>query len=403
MICRLCLSPHLHPVVSLGDLAYTGVFPKPDQRVDSGPLNLMMCPDCGLVQLDRDFDAAVMYGDGYGYRSGLNASMVRHLHRTADRLDALAPVRDRLVLDIGSNDGTMLGRFLDHGAACIGMDPTSGKWVDFIPDGVLAVDRFFSADSFMEVSDRPADLVTSIAMFYDLPDPVGFARDVHAILAKDGLWHLEVAYLPQMLRSGAYDTICHEHVEYYSLRVVERILRAAGFTIVSASTNGTNGGSLAVTAAKRGSRWPADTTLVPWLLASEARDGVAGLPAWECFTEKVCRRQDDLLGLLSALKVQQGATIKALGASTKGNVLLQTTGLGPALVDAIGDVNPDKWGRVTPGTGIPIVSEEDVLDADYLLVLPWHFRDGFLARMDGYLAGGGRLIFPLPDIEVVGY
>ena len=402
--CRLCGSEYMPTVVDLGDLAFTGTFPaNPFMRVESGRLALALCPSCGLAQLAEDFDLTLLYGDGYGYRSGLNAGMVRHLCRTAMRLDQMQPVNGATVLDIGSNDGTLLGFLQKCGADAIGIDPTSAKWAEHIPDGVLSVERFFDAEAYWAVSDRPARLVTSIAMFYDLPDPVGFARDVYDVLEPEGLWHLEVAYMPTMLKTGAYDTICHEHVEYYSLTTLERILRAARFKIISATTNGTNGGSIAVTAAKQGSKWTADTTFVPWLLASERRDGVATVARWREFAATVKRRQHDLLGLLSALKVQHGATIKGLGASTKGNVLLQTTGVGTMLLDAIGDVNPDKHGHVTPGTHIPIVPEDDVLDADYLLVLPWHFRTGLVSALkDTYLSKGGRMIFPLPDIEVVG-
>ena len=400
MRCRLCLSPDLTSVVDLGVLAFTGIFPEdPSTEVPKGRLEVVLCPSCGLAQLDRDFPADVMYGSGYGYRSGLNAGMVRHLSATASRLDQLLPVDGGVVLDIGSNDGTLLGFFQDLGADCIGVDPTSSNWTEFIPPGVTVIDGFFRA---VDIPVR-ARLVTSIAMFYDLPDRIAFARDVHTVLEPDGLWHLEVAYAPAMLRSGAFDTICHEHTEYYSLTSLLNILDVAGFCIVNASTNATNGGSIAVTAAKKSSRWAPDMTIVPWLLAMESRADVGDPSTWRRFAHRVRQQRDDLLGLLSALKVRDGAVIKGLGASTKGNVLLQTTGIGPMLVDAIGDVNPDKWGRVTPGTHIPIVPEEDVLDADYLLVLPWHFREGFMTRMDGYLAGGGKLIFPLPDIEIVGY
>lgn len=402
--CRLCGSPYMPTVLDLGEMAYTGIFPShPVMPVPSGRLAVALCSACGLAQLADEPDLATMYGPTYGYRSGLNQSMVQHLKRTALRLNQMAPVNGSVVLDIGSNDGTLLGYFQRFGADCIGIDPTSAKWAEHIPDGVLTVERFFDADTFWAVSDRPATVVTSIAMFYDLPDPVGFARDVERVLEPEGLWHLEVAYMPAMLRSGAFDTVCHEHVEYYSLTTLDRILRAAGFKIISATTNGTNGGSIAITAAKMGSAWAADTTFVPWMLATERRDGVCGEDAWVDFAARVKRHHMDLLGLLSALKVQHKATIKGLGASTKGNVLLQATGIGTMLVDAIGDVNPDKHGKVTPGTHIPIVDEPDVLDADYLLVLPWHFREGFMQRMDSYLSRGGRLIFPLPDIEIVGY
>lgn len=404
--CRLCRSTSLTTVLDLGDLAATGTFPLPGEPVDSGPLRLVVCGDCGLVQLADTGDLAAMYGDGYGYRSGLNASMVAHLSRTTAGLArryGLEP--GDVVLDIGANDGTLLRSWPGADVRRIGIDPTIDKWAEFYDpaDGIWRVPRFFSADAFHGVSRHDADIVTSVAMLYDLPDPLAFARDVAAVLKPDGLWHMEVAYAPTMLRTGAYDGICHEHLEYYSLGTLKRILDESGFVIVDVSTNGTNGGSLAVTAAKAGSRWPVERDLVAWMLAQEARQGVGDPLAWAAFADGVHQHQRDLVGLLTALKCN-GATISGLGASTKGNVLLQSAGIGTQLLDSIGDVNPDKFGRVTPGTGIPIRPEADVLAEapDVLVVLPWHFREGFMSSMAGYLARGGRLLFPLPAIEVVG-
>ena len=403
LLCRVCASSAVFEVMHLGDLAFTGTFPLPGEDVPSGRLTLAVCDDCGLVQLADTFPLEQLYGDNYGYRSGLNAGMVRHLQSTVAGLERLLPLDGAVVLDIGSNDGTTLGAYRSD-VVRIGIDPTSEKFAEFHPPGMTAVASFFSEDAYWAVSNRPARVVTSIAMFYDLEFPIGFARDVHRVLESDGLWHLEVAYAPKMLRNGAYDTICHEHLEYYSLSSLAFILAEAGFKIVHAATNGTNGGSIAVTAAKAGSRWAPDTTFVPWMLAAEKRHRVNAAESWVLFGERVREHQYDLLGLLSALRVKGKATIHGLGASTKGNVLLQSTGIGTQLVDAIGDVNPYKYGRVTPGTHIPIQSEADTLAArpDYLLVLPWHFRDGLLQRLSGYLADGGRVIFPLPDIEVVG-
>ena len=404
MNCRACTSSATFEVLDFGDLAFTGVFPMPGEPVPKGRLALMVCDDCGLVQLADEFPPDVLYGDNYGYRSGLNAGMVAHLHRTAARLERMVDMAQATVLDIGSNDGTLLGAYATPQLTRIGIDPTSAKFAEWHDPGMIAVERFFSADAFWEVSNRPARVVTSIAMFYDLPDPIGFAKDVYRVMETDGLWHLEVAYAPKMLRSGAYDGICHEHLEYYSLGTLSFILAEAGFRIVSATTNSTNGGSIAVTAAKAGSRrWQPDTVMVPWLLATEKRDRVGDPLSWTPFAEKVKQSQSDLVGLLSALHVN-GNRISGLGASTKGNVLLQTTGIGTALLDSIGDVNPYKYGRTTPGTRIPIASEGSVVNTrpDYLLVLPWHFREGITRAMCGYLEQGGKLIFPLPDIEVVG-
>lgn len=393
-------------MLDFGDLTLTGVFPgSPEEPVASGRVRLVLCQDCGLVQLGDTFPPDQMYGDNYGYRSGLNRSMVHHLERIARSMETRAAlVAGDTVLDIGANDGTLLRSYSVPGLTRIGIDPTIAKFKEFYPADIRAVPAFFSADSFNEVSESRARVVTSIAMFYDLEDPVGFARDIGEVLADDGLWYFEQSYMPWMLRTGAYDTICHEHLEYYSLTTIKEILDRAGLALIDAATNAVNGGSISVTAARRTADTPEPSVYARWLLAQEAADRVHSPESWVEFRQKVLSRQADLLSLLTQL-TDSGATVMALGASTKGNVLMMTTPVGPDLVPKVGDVNPYKYGRFLPGTGIPIVSEEEVLAdrPDYLLILPWHFRETFMVSLDGFLASGGRLIFPLPDLEVVGY
>ncbi len=406
--CRVCHSPHVAEVLDFGVTAFTGVFPAAaDEHVDEGALRLVVCKSCGLAQLADSFPADVLYGDNYGYRSGLNASMLQHLRRTAHRLERLAGLSaGDVVLDIGANDGSLLRSYETPGLVRVGIDPTIAKFIEFYADDVdtTCVPDFFTAANFDAVSSQRAAVVTSIAMFYDLEDPVAFARDIRHCLAPEGLWHFEQSYMPWMLRSGAYDTICHEHLEYYSLTTIKRILDEAGMRIVDVATNAVNGGSIAVTAARDDSSWETVSIIPDWLLEEERRSGVADVATWQAFADVVRRRQGDLLELLTALR-DSGKSVMGLGASTKGNVLLQTTGITPELVSVIGDVNPYKFGRFMPGTGIPILSEADVLamEPDYLLVLPWHFRETFMVTLEPFLSRGGRLIFPLPDIEIVGY
>ena len=404
--CRVCKSDQVTQVLDFGTTAFTGVFPaSPTEPIDTGRLCLVVCESCGLAQLEDSFPAEVLYGDNYGYRSGLNASMLQHLSRTAHRLERrVGLVAGDTVLDIGANDGSLLRSYETPGVTLVGIDPTIAKVREFYDEKTVCVADFFTAANFNSVSQAPAKIVTSIAMFYDLEDPVAFAKDIHQVLADDGLWHFEQSYMPWMLRSGAYDTICHEHLEYYSLTTIKNILDRAGFIIVDVATNAVNGGSISVTAAKAGGYWTSQSIIPDWLLQQEERNRDHDLATWARFANVVRERQTDLLELLTSLKAS-GKTIMGLGASTKGNVLLQTTGIGTDLLTCVGDVNPYKFGRFLPGTGIPIISEPDVLaqNPDYLLILPWHFRETFMVSLEPYLASGGRLIFPLPDIEVVGY
>jgi hypothetical protein len=403
--CRVSGSRNLVSVLNLGHQALTGVFPRnPREQITSGPLELVWCADSGLLQLRHSYEAHEMYGDNYGYRSGLNQSMVNHLTEKISHLERVLPLRDGdVVLDIGSNDGTTLKAYGNPALRRIGIDPTGRKFAHCYPDTIRLIPDFFSAAAYRAAESRPAKIVTSIAMFYDLDAPVEFARQIESILDADGLWHFEQSYMPSMLRMNSYDTICHEHLEYYSLHVVRDILAAAGLRIADVVMNAVNGGSFAVTAVKAGNtQVPSNSPVVDWLLEQEDRMGLHTPRPYRDFEERVFRHRDDLSRLIRTLTAD-GRRILGYGASTKGNVLLQFCGFGPDDITAIAEVNADKFGAFTPGTGIPIVSETDAraMKPDYFLVLPWHFKDGILRREKEFLASGGKMIFPFPEIEIV--
>jgi hypothetical protein len=402
--CRASASKHLIPVLSLGHQALTGVFPRSrDEKVTVGPLELVWCPESGLLQLAHSYDPDEMYGENYGYRSSLNQSMVRHLTNKMRLLQRAADLKSGdVVLDIGSNDCTSLKAYEVEGLTRIGIDPTGEKFRSYYPDYVQLVPDFFSAKNFRSVSSRRAKIVTSISMFYDLEDPTQFAREVAEILDPEGIWHLEQSYMPSMLRVCSYDTICHEHIEYYSLGALKKILDAAGLDILDVEMNAVNGGSFAVTAVQRASTRRRNSAVVNWLLQQEDRMGLGTPAPFRDFEQRVFRHREDLTRLLRALK-DDGKRILGYGASTKGNVVLQFCGIGPELVEAIAEVNEDKFGSFTPGTHIPIISEPEAraMKPDYFLVLPWHFKEGIIAREQQFLADGGKFIFPFPEIEII--
>ncbi|GEP06046.1 class I SAM-dependent methyltransferase [Methylobacterium oxalidis] len=401
--CRVSGSPNLIPVLHLGQQELTGVFPAPGEAVTEGPLELVWCPDSGLLQLAHTYDASEMYGDNYGYRSGLNASMVTHLTQKIDFLEKFVDLKPGdTVLDIGSNDATSLKAYQTSGLRRIGIDPTGAKFRQYYPDDVQLVPDFFSAANFRKVSDRQAKIVTSIAMFYDLDDPIAFARDIASVLAPDGVWHFEQSYMPAMLRTVSYDTICHEHLEYYSLGVVQKILEAAQLKVLDVQMNGVNGGSFAVTAAPVTSPHKANDAVIDWLLGQEDRMGLNTVRPFREFEDRVFRHKADLTRLLRALAAD-GKKVLGYGASTKGNVTLQFCGITEKEVSAIAEVNAEKFGRVTPGTHIPIISEAEAraMKPDYFLVLPWHFKEGILQREQEFRAQGGKFIFPFPEIEII--
>ncbi len=403
--CRISGHSQLISVLDLGPQALTGVFPRRIQEpVTRGPLELVWCPGSGLLQLAHSYDPDELYGGTYGYRSGLNASMIAHLRAKVGELGRWCPLAaGDVVLDIGSNDATLLRAYETPGLLRLGIDPTGRKFAHFYGDGIELVPEFFSAAAFRtKFPDRQARVVTSIAMFYDLEDPAAFVRDIRAVLADDGIWHFEQSYMPTMLRNNAYDTVCHEHLEYYSLGVVQRLLASAGLRVLDVQMNAVNGGSFAVTAAKDTAPFEANHAVIDWMLGQEARLGMETARPFREFEERVFRHRADLRALIGELN-GAGKKVLGYGASTKGNVLLQFCGFGPADLPCIAEVNPDKFGAFTPGTGIPIVSEAEAhaLNPDYLLVLPWHFKESILQRERAFLARGGRLIFPLPEIEII--
>jgi len=403
--CRICGSERLQPVLDLGEQTLTGVFPR-DAAADltRGPLRLVKCAaseqSCGLVQLEHSYDAGEMYGENYGYRSGLNASMVRHLQAKVRRiLDTVALGPGDLVLDIGSNDGTTLSAYPQSGATLAGIDPTGLKFKKYYPPHVQLIPEFFSlATLAAHFPQRKARVITSFSMFYDLESPLQFMSEIREALAHDGIWVFEQSYLPTMLQSNSYDTVCHEHLEYYALKQIHWMASRAGLKLLDVEFNDVNGGSFSVLAARAESaRQPSGA--IERVLQEEAAKELDSLAPYEAFGARVRESRAALRDFLMNAR-QRRARVCALGASTKGNVMLQYCGVTPELIESVGEVNEEKFGRYTPGTRLPIVPECEVLasNPDYLLVLPWHFRKFFETNRG---LAGRKLVFPLPTLEVV--
>jgi SAM-dependent methyltransferase len=405
--CRCCGHAALQSVLSLGVQHLTGVFPRsPDEKVTSGPLELVKCVDadgCGLLQLKHTYDSLEMYGTNYGYRSGLNQSMVRHLGDTVASIVAkYPPSPGAIVLDVGSNDGTLLS-FMPSTARRVGMDPTIAKYGKYYAEGIQKVATFFSAQSFRaNFGDGKAEIITSIAMFYDLDDPLAFVRDIAAVLAPEGIWYFEQSYLLTMLTQNAYDTICHEHLEYYALRQIVWMMERCGLRVIDVQLNNVNGGSFSVAVCHNDASHRANSAAIDSVKSREEAARLDELEPYHAFAQRVVAHRDALMALIADIRAR-GESVIGYGASTKGNVILQYCGLTSADIPAIAEVNPDKYGAFTPGTHIPIISEAEAhaLKPDYFLVMPWHFRENLIGRETAYLASGGKMIFPLPEISVV--
>ena len=404
--CRLCGWEGFSPAIDLGEMAFTGYFPKAtsviplargEETVPRGPLELVECEACGLVQIAHHYASGLMYGSTYGYRSGLNSSMARHLTGIAEQAWRLAkPEQGEAVVDIGANDGTLLNCYPDH-VRRFAFDPLAEKWAEHYKPGIVRFSGCFDAEQGIAVVGRDnAKIVTSIACFYDMPDPVGVARGIYAILKDGGIWILEQATVGSIMQAGAWDQICHEHMEYYGLAQLLNILERASLRLVGADWNSANGGSWRFIAQKGGTL-PALKSPANWTAHSHYD--------WNNLRSTIDRNCSELKAFLEAEKAA-GRTVWGYGASTKGNVFLQRAGIGPELLPLILDANAEKDGCVTPGTGIPIRYQPDAWSVreprpDALLVLPWHFRIFIIEKERAFLDAGGRLVFALPELTIV--
>ena len=392
--CRICKDHNLISLLNLGDFYLSGIFPaQKNENVEKGPLTLVICNNCGLVQLGHQYEMEKLFGDNYGYRSGLNGQMVAHLHGFVDEIMKREKFGSTdLIIDIGSNDSTLLSRFPKTFTNLVGIDPAGNKFREFYPRHIKIIPEFFKSEKF---KGQKAKLITSFSMFYDLEDPINFMREVSEILHEEGVWVMEQSYLPLMIKNNAYDSICHEHQEYYGLSQIKFMADQFGLNILDVSFNDTNGGSIRIFLGKREG---AKMELVDQILKKELpfRD----ISTYDFFQNNLVTHKNDLVALLKDLKTK-GKKVVGYGASTKGNITLQYCGIDKFLLPIIYEVNEFKFNRFTPGSKIPIMPESIEKDADYKLILPWHLKKSFLDREKDFLKKGGKLIFPLPHLEII--
>ena len=403
--CRVCGNTHFNTALDLGDQYLSGIFPKfIDTNMHRGPLTLVKCDEetggCGHVQLEHTFDLPTMYGQNYGYRSGLNSSMVKHLQSKYQKIANFLTFDDEdIVIDIAGNDGTFLG-FFPENLRLLSIDPTSEKFSKYYKSNVKYESNFFSESIFKKhFGEEKAKIVTSFSMFYDLEDPCEFARQVNSVLDPEvGIWVLEQSYMPEMLRVNSFDTVCHEHLSYYGMRQLKYIMDQSEFKIIDFEFNDINGGSISVVVANKKSKYEEATDRVNSLIQEEIDLKLNTIEPWKEFSFRINECKLKFWQIINDLK-SQGLKIAALGASTKGNVTLQTWNITANDIQVVGEVNPDKDGTFTPGTWIPIKSEDIVIEEyDAFVILPWHFKKFFITSSK---FKGKRLVFPLPNPEII--
>lgn len=393
--CRLCGSDSLQEIFSIGSQYINDFVPK--EKIGKGlkaPLDLVMCEKCSLLQLRHTAPQELLYTHHYWYRSGVTDTMRRGLRDITQQIESMVGFKPGdVVLDIGANDGTMLATYTAPGIYRVGCEPADNLISMLEENTRYVMHDFWGYQRYMELAKQwgfsKAKVITAIGMFYDLEDPNKFIKDVQMALAEDGIFVAQLMCLAPMLEKNDVGNICHEHLEYYSLESLKYLFETNGLEIFRIEENDVNGGSYRIFA-----RHYKGTGIA--FKEKYSRDNLLA------FAKRIEDNRRLCVEFIRA-EVAKGKKVYAYGASTKGNVILQYYGLDNTLITAAAERSPEKWGKYTVGTWIPIVSEEEARKAnpEYFLVLPWAFFDEFYQREKEWRAGGGKFIVPLPEFRVV--
>ncbi len=393
--CRLCGSSDLRDVFSLGE-QYINDFVLPE-NIGKGlkaPLDLMVCDNCSLLQLRHTAPQELLYARHYWYRSGITSTMRYALRNITEQVEAMVPLHaGDVVLDIGANDGTMLASYTSKGIYRVGCEPANNLIELLKKNADYVMHDFWDYDRYMTLADQwgfgKAKVITAIGMFYDLDDPNKFIKDAQRALADDGIFVAQLMCLTPMLKNNDIGNICHEHLEYYSLNSLKYLFESNGLEMFKVEENDINGGSYRIFARQyKGTGISFEENITPDAIME--------------FAERIDYNRDLCVKFIKE-QVSQGKKVYVYGASTKGNVILQYYGLNNTLITAAAERSPEKWGKYTIGTWIPIVSEEEARKAqpDYFLVLPYAFFPEFYEREKEWRLHGGKFIVPLPEFKVV--
>ncbi len=398
--CRVCYSPSLTKVLSLGN-QYVSDFVTANGETPRAPLELVRCSGCGLVQLKHTFPRKDLYRH-YWYRSGISSTMRDALADIATKACEIAkPSRGDVVLDIGCNDGTLLRSYVVPGLIRVGFEPARNLVEEARKGNDWIFNDFFSLEPFKQKFGlSKAKIMTSVAMFYDLEDPNGFVSHVKDCLDPEGVWVIQQNYLVTMLEQNGFDNIGHEHLEYYSLRSLNRLLERHELEVFDVETNDVNGGSFRTYVSHKGTHSTGER--VRKMERHESQLSLDKPAAYRAFAENIRSVRSQLRNFITS-QVKLGKAVYVYGASNRGNTILQYCGLDHKLIKKAADANPDKWGRKTVGTLIPIVSKEEARRdrPDYFLVLPHHFLKEIKRDEQAYIGSGGKLIIPLPEFRII--
>lgn len=398
--CRSCLSKKLVNVLSLGE-QYLSDFLQDDKKTKKYPLNLVLCSACNLLQLKNTAPQKYLYTQRYGYRSGINSTMRNELKRIADSsIGKINSGKKIIALDIGANDGTLLS-FYGKNVVKIAVEPIKKFSLECRNHANIVVNDFFNYESCSVcLKNTKVNIVTAISCFYDIDDPNKFVSDVGKILDKNGVFVVSQNYLVGMLENNAFDNVVHEHLEYYSLLSLEKLMTRHGLEIFDIEKTQINGGSFIAYISHKNTKLIEES--VPKWRIYEKTLKLDKMKVYFDFAKRVKQNSKNLHNLIVNL-VKDKKRIFLYGASTRGNTLLQYYKLNNKLIEAAVERNPEKWGKRIASLNIPIISEKQarILKPDYMLVLPWFFKEEFLQREKKYLNSGGHFIFPLPKIQII--
>ena len=400
--CRICKKKKLLKLFSLGNLYFTGKFPSLNQKIKKKPIELVICKDCELVQLGRNFDLKYLYGPDYGYRTGINKTMLNHVKSVVKYVSQKVKIKkDDQVLDIASNDGSLL-KFYNKNIVTFGIDPVLDKYKNEYKKINFKISKFFSANEILKKTKKKFKVITALSVFYDSLDPNKFIKDVKKILANDGIFLLEFADLASIVKNKMFDTICHEHLEYYSSKVIVNLCKQNDLKVFDIKSNDINGASKQYYICNFNSKYKVNKTRINKVLINEKKLKLSNKKTFEIFIKSIDDSKKKLVTLLKRLKKNNKNT-HCYGASTKGNVLLQYYKIDHKLIDAVAERNKNKYNLYTPGTKIKIISEtlSRAKNPDYYLVLPWHFKKEILMREKKIRKQGTKFIFPLPKLKII--
>lgn len=401
--CRICGSSDIHPLYSLGELYVSDFVDRKDKGIKA-PLEMVMCNHCSLVQLRDTAPQEFMYTRFYWYRSGVTETMrnaLRDITRDVEERVDLKP--GDIVLDIGSNDGTMLRTYTVDGLVKVGVEPASNLAEEGKRDLDFFINDFWEYESYFREVGRKAKVITAIGMFYDMEDPNQFIRDAALALEEDGIFVAQLMCMKNMLDTNDVGNICHEHLEFYSLSSLDYLFNANNLAIIDIDRNEVNGGSYRVYAGLKDGNPPH----IPGakVRMEKFRSDEEALASRKVHMEFFRRMEENKRQCVDFIKseVQNGKRVWVYGASTKGNTILQYYGLDHRWIEGASERSTEKWGKFTVGTGIPIYSEEEARRAqpDYFLVLPYAFFNEFYEREKEWRNRGGTFLVPLPNFRVV--